>query len=145
MFLNRPHQQIMVNRVKEGPDIQVQHPVKAPAILPRTCDSIFGASTRSITKRIRMEYLLEPRFQDHFDRHLSSPVSDSRYSQGAWTTVTFRNHNLSYRFRVITSGAHSVPLFIEISAQLVLKYIDAFHINTWCAVVGCHAFPCIPD
>jgi len=92
-----------------------------------------------------MEYRFQPRFQYFLDYHLSHPISYGRYTQRTELAVTLGNKNLPHRLGVITPRTHPIPQRIEITAQAGLKILDAFLINTRRTLVGCHAFPGLPN
>ncbi len=51
VLFNSPHHQVMIDSVKEGFHIHVQHPIITPAITPSLVHSLMGISARPITVR----------------------------------------------------------------------------------------------
>jgi hypothetical protein len=67
----------MIKVVEKAFDVEIQHPVKAPASLPGHAQGLMGRLARSVAIRVRVKHGLEHRFQSHGDHRLRNPIRHS--------------------------------------------------------------------
>jgi hypothetical protein len=73
------HQPVVIDPVKKGFDIQIEHPVVAPAAPPRHTDCIERRFAGSISVGVVVEMGFHEWLQVSFDYHLGDAVGDRRY------------------------------------------------------------------
>ena len=71
----------MANAVKEGPDIEIEHPVLAPTTLASHGQRAMGASPRPVPVAVGAQDRLKLLFAQHRGRGLSHPVCHIRHTQ----------------------------------------------------------------
>ena len=81
----------MTQRVKERSDIEVQHPVPAPAAFPRLPKCLMRRLSRPIPVGVRMKVFLQLRLQHLFHHRLGNPVCDRRNPQRANSAARLGN------------------------------------------------------
>ncbi|CSL00924.1 Uncharacterised protein [Shigella sonnei] len=84
----------------------------------------------------RLEYLLND--------HLGDPVRHGRNTERTYTTVSFGNVHTPYRLRHITAGSHSVPQFVEIVCNILVKPGQCLPVNACRPTVGFYSFISFP-
>src|SRR6266513_2515780 len=82
--------QVMRNGIKEGSDVQIDHPVTVPAPLPRHSHRIKRRAARSIAVGIWMEPWFHQWLQDHLHHRLRHAVGNSRNTEWARAAVILR-------------------------------------------------------
>ena len=60
------------------------------------------------------------------------------------TTVSFGNVHTPYRLRHITAGSQSVPQFVEIVCNILVKPGQCLSVNACCPTVGFYSFISFP-
>ncbi len=136
MFPHRPHHQLVVKIVEKPLNVEVYHPITSPAPFPRCPYRIQCRFPRTMPVGIRMEAWLNQRLKVHRAYHLSNAVSHCGDSKNPFPTVGFQYWNCSHRRGHITSRCHSIPEFVEIVFQLLLKLAYRYLIDP-CRTLVC--------
>jgi hypothetical protein len=76
-----PEQQLVIDAVEETLDVDVEHPVRAPAPLASCPDRVDRRSTGTITVGVGMEHGFQQRLQASSDHLLRDAVGDGRDPQ----------------------------------------------------------------
>ncbi len=66
---------------EERPDVQIDHPVVAPAPLPALADRVQRGLPRPVAVGVRMEGRLDQRFQIHPGHRLCDPIGHGRHAE----------------------------------------------------------------
>ena len=70
MLTHRPHQQIGLDAVEKGLDVEIKDPIATPASLPRHAHSIERRFAGPVSVGILVEVRFHEWFQVPFDHHL---------------------------------------------------------------------------
>ncbi len=89
VLAHRPHEQIRVYAVEEGPDIKIKNPGMAPTSLPRHTDRIECRFSGPVSVGIPVELRLQKRFQEPFDHHLGDAIGNCGNSQRPRLAIAF--------------------------------------------------------
>ena len=120
----------MANAVKEGPDIEIEHPVLAPTTLASHTQRVMGASPRPVPVAVGMEDRLKLLFPQHRGRGLSHPVCHIRHTQNPDPgPMTCRYLNRSHRPREIAPRRHPIPQLVEVVHLVGREIVDAHSVH----------------
>ena len=75
--------EIMIDAVKEGPDVEIDHPVEFPASLPGAAKRIKCRTPRAISIGVGVKDRFHFRLQIDFHHRLSNPVRYGRYPENS--------------------------------------------------------------
>ena len=124
---DRLHEQIMANAVKEGPDIEIEHPVLVPTTLASHGQRAVGASPRPVPVAVGAW-------------KIGSSSSSPSIAAAVWATrsATFANTenpdpgpmilrylNRSHRPREIAPRRHPIPQLVEVVHLVGCEIVDA--------------------
>ena len=127
---DRLHEQIMGNAVKEGPDIEIEHPVLVPTTLASHGQRAVGASPRPVSVAVGMEDRLKLLFQQHRSRGLSHPVCHIRHTENPDPgPMILRYLNRSHRPREIAPRRHPIPQLVEVVHLVGREIVDAHSVH----------------
>ena len=112
---NRAHQELMIDRLEESLDVEIEHPVTSPASLPSDVQSFFRRFPWPISIGIRMKMRLQNRLQKARDYHLRDPICNRWYAQRSHSAVTFGNLDATYWRRVVAARCQSIPELVKIT------------------------------
>ena len=127
---DRLHEQIMANAVKEGPDIEIEHPVLVPTTLASHGQRAVGASPRPVSVAVGMEDRLKLLFQQHRCRGLSHPVCHIRHTQNPDPSpMILRYLNRSHRPREVAPRRHPIPQLVEVVHLVGREIVDAHSVH----------------
>src|ERR1017187_9170780 len=116
----------MIDVVEETLDIQVDHPVKLPASLPRLPHCIQSRLPRPIAKGIRVEQRIYHRFQSRLHHHLRDPVRSSGNPQLPFSAVSLRYLHPPHRRRkptLVVTIVRSIRPQIVVSTETLVVTI----------------------
>ena len=109
-----PDQKRLIDVIEEAFDVQIQHPVPAPATLPGRADGLDRGLAGPIPIGILVEDWLQEWFQVSFDNHLRDPVRDRGNSQWPHSTRCFWYVYPTDRERKITARGQPVPKLVQV-------------------------------
>jgi hypothetical protein len=92
----------VVEIVKKAFDVEIEHPVIAPASLARLTDCIEGRLPRSVPVRIGVKMLLHLRFEIPLHHHLGYPVCHRRNPERPCPAIALWYVDPSHRRREVT-------------------------------------------
>jgi hypothetical protein len=147
VLAHRPHQQLPVDIIEEGFDVQIEHPVVAPAALPRHAHGVERRLAGSVSVRVVVEVRLHERFQEPFDHHLGDAISDRGYPQRPGSTIILRYVHPSHRRRKIAARRQPIPELVEVVRQISLEVRNRLTIHASRTLVGSYplvGFPYFP-
>ena len=101
MLLYSQHQFSVVDVVEEPFDVKIYHPVQHPAVLTHRGQCLVGILPRTVSVRMRTEYLLKPWFQIVLYNHLCHSVADGGDTQFANFSVFLGYLHFFHRWRKI--------------------------------------------
>jgi len=101
MMADGLEQQLPIDAVEEAFDVEIKHPVVAPAAFPSCTHRINGRSAGPVTIGIGVEHRLQKWLQETTSNFLSDAVRYRRDAQRARAAVRFRNFHSSHRRRKV--------------------------------------------
>ena len=101
MLANRLEHQLPIEAVKETLNVEIEHPVVAPAALTSRAHGIDRRLAGSVAVRVRIEYRLKHWLQVSADDFLCDAVRHRRNAQRAHATARFWNIDPPYRRRKV--------------------------------------------
>src|ERR1022692_2798241 len=116
----------MIDVVEETLDLQVDHPVKLPASLPRLPHCIQSRLPRPIAKGIRVEQRIYHRFRSRLHHHLRDPVRSSGNPQLPFSAVSLRYLHPPHRRRkptLVVTIVRSIRPQIVVSTETLVVTI----------------------
>src|SRR6478609_1410404 len=132
----------MGNGVEEGPDVEIDHPVLVPTPLSRDGQGVVGTSPRTVAVAVGMEDRLQLLFQQHRCCRLRHPVRRVRHPEQTHSRpMILRYRHTPHRAREVAPCRHPVPQLVEVVPQPLLEQLDAYCIDTRCALVGSDLLP----
>jgi hypothetical protein len=144
MLAHRPHQQIRLDAVEEGLDVEIKYPGVAPAALPRHTDRIERRFAGSVSIGVVVESGFHQRFQEPFDNHLGNAVGDRGNSQRPCLAIALRYVDPPHRRRKVAAGRQSIPELIEVVLKISLEVRDRLVVHTSRSLVGSDPFVGFP-
>src|SRR5664280_950206 len=135
----------MFDVVEEPFDIQVNHPVKLPASLPRLPHCIQCRLPRPIAVRIRVEQRIYPRLQSRLHHHLCNPIRYSWNPQLPFPTVCFRYLHRPHRRWKVAARRHPIPDLVQVPFQVPFKVRNRLLIDPCRSLVRFYSFIRLPD
>src|SRR5664280_613120 len=144
MFPYRPHQQIMVDIVKESLDVEVKYPVVSPA--PLTCNP-YGLNRRlswPIPIRVRIEIFFQDWLQVSFNYRLGNAVCHCWYSQWPGFPIVLRYIDPTYGWWKIAARGHPIPDLKEVIFQILFKFCNGLPVYSGRSFVSLHQFVGFP-
>ena len=144
MLAHRPHQQVPVDIIEEGFDVQIDHPVVAPAALPCHADCIERRFAGAISIRVVVEVWFHERLQVSFDHRLGDAVGDRGYPQRPGSTIVLRYVHPSHRRRKVAAGRQPIPQLVEVVREISLEVRDRLPIHASRTLVGSYPLVCFP-
>src|SRR5450756_400914 len=130
----------MIDVVEEPFDIQVNHPVKLPASLPRLPHRIQSRLPRPIAVRIRMEQWIYRRFQSRLHYHLRNPVRYRWNPQLSFSAICLRYFHRPHRRRKVTARRHPIPDLVQVPFQVPLEIPNRLFIDACRSLIGFYPF-----
>src|SRR5262245_31687050 len=132
----------MRNRVEEGADIKVQHPVVFPAPPTARGQRLMSAPARPVAVAVAVENPLQPGLQHHRRRRLRHPVLRVRHPEQAHgLPVILRYLHAPHRPREIAPRGHPVPQLVEVVLPPLLKQFDADRVHARRPLIGPDLLP----
>src|SRR5271170_4333246 len=101
MLSNRLEQQLPIDAVKIAPDINVEHPIVAPAPLTRHAHGIECRSAGPVTIAIGVEHRLQTWLQETTSDFLGDAIRYRRNAQRTRAAIRFRNFHSAHRRRKV--------------------------------------------
>ncbi len=144
MLAHRPHQQLPIDIIEEGFDVQIEHPVVAPAAPPRHADCIERRFAGSISVGVVVKMWFHERLQGSFDHHLGDAVGDRGYPQRPGSTIVLRYVHPSHRRRKVAAGRQPIPQLVEVVRKISLEVRDRLPIHASRTLVGSYPLVCFP-
>ena len=142
---DRLEQQLPIDTVEVTFDVDVEHPVAAPAAPTRLAYGIDRRSARPVAIRVGVEHRLQIRLQVASGDLLGDTVGDRRNAQRARATVCLRNIDPPYRRRKIAPRRQPVPQLVEVVRKISLEVCDRLSVYSSRSLVGLHTFEGFPD
>ena len=127
---DRLHEQIMANAVKEGPDIEIEHPVLVPTTLASHGQRVVGASPRPVSVAVGAQDRLKLLFPS-----IAAAVWATRSATFANTEnpdpgpMILRYLNGSHRPREIAPRRHPIPQLVEVVHLVGREIVDAHSVH----------------
>jgi hypothetical protein len=97
MLADRLEQKLPVNAIEEALDVEIEHPVVAPAALAGFRHGTNRRFAGPVAKGVRMKYRLQDRLQISASDFLSNAVGDRWNAQRPDATTCFRNVDAPHR------------------------------------------------
>src|SRR5690606_36839944 len=116
--LHRSQNELVVEVVEEPPDIQVEHPLEAPAALPRPSHRLVRRASRAVAVRVLVEVRFNELLQVLLDDGLRDSVSHSRDSESPYAAVALRDLHPLYGRWHVCARRQSIPKSIEVVREL---------------------------
>ena len=145
MMTHRLEQQLPIDTVEVTFDVDVEHPVVAPAALTSLAYSVDRRSAGPIAIRVGVEHRLQIRLQVAPGDLLGDTVGDRRNAQRARATVCLRNIDPPYRRRKIAPRRQPVPELVEVVRKINLEVCNRLCVYPSRSLVGLHMFEGFPD
>jgi hypothetical protein len=98
---DNPEHQLPIDTVEEAADIDIEHPVIAPAALTSGVHSLDCRFAGSVAVRVDMKHRLHSRLQIAPDDLLGDAVSDRRDAQRSCPTICLWNLDPPHRRRKV--------------------------------------------
>ena len=137
-------QLLMVDRVKERSDIQIDHKPMLAAAAVTPPQGIVGAATRAVTVGIRVKLALHHRFQFRSYHLLRHAVEDRRDAQRPLFAITLGNALLAHRRWHVAPAGQTVPKGVQVTARVRLDGIHGQTIDTSGFTSPANVFPRFP-
>ena len=137
--------QVMIGMIKEGFDVQIDHPVEAPASLPRHPHRIERRLAGSIAVGVRVEHGLHQRLQDHLHDRLRHAIGDRRNAERARAAVVLRDLDEPHGRWKVRARRHPIPDLVEIALQVLLERRQRLAIHARSTAVRLHPLVRFPD
>ena len=101
MMADSLEQQLPIDAVEETPDIDVEHPIVAPAPLTRRAHGIDCRSAGPVTIGVGVEHRLQTWLQETTSDFLGDAIRYRRNAQRSRAAIRFRNFHPSHRRRKV--------------------------------------------
>src|SRR5215472_8169751 len=145
MMTDRLEQQLPIDTVEVAFDVDVEHPVVAPAALTSLAYGIDRRSAGPVAIRVGVEHRLQMRLQVTSGDLLGDTVGDRRNAQRARSTVCLWNIDPPHRRRKIAPGRQPVPKLVKVVRKINLKFCNRLCVYPSRSLVGLHTFEGFPD
>src|SRR5262245_40203168 len=146
MFADRLEQQLPINTVEVGLDVEIEYPVVAPAALSRCAHGIDRRFAGPVTVGVGMKHRLQDRFQVASSDFLGDSVGHSWNTQRPdATTIALRNIDPPHRRRKVTPRRQPVPEFVEVVLEISLKLRNRLPVYSSRSLIGLHTLEGLPD
>ena len=144
MLAHRPHQQIRIDAVEEGLDVEINDPRVAPAALPRRSDRIERRFAGPVSIGVVVEPGLHQRLEEPFDHHLGDAVGNRGNPQRPRLAVTLRYVDPPHRRRKVAAGGHPIPELVEVVRKISLEVRNRLAVHPSRSLVGSDLFVGFP-
>jgi hypothetical protein len=124
---------------EEALDVDVEHPVGAPASLASRPDGVDRRPAGTITVGVGVERRFQQRLQVSSDHLLRDTIGDRRDTQRARSAACFRYVHPAYRRGHVAARRQSVPELIEVGGKPQLEALDRLLVDPSRSLVGLHA------
>jgi hypothetical protein len=142
---DRLEHEVVGHGVEERPDVDVDHPVAAPAPLPAHPDRVQRGPLRPIAVGVRMEHRFHGRFQIHPDDRLRDPIGHGRHPQNANPRASgLRDLHRFHRRREVATRRQPIPDPIQVLVAILLELGDRLLVDARRALVGLDPLKCFP-
>src|SRR5215472_6441916 len=145
MMTDRLEQQLPIDTVEVTFDVDLEHPVIAPATLTSLAYGFARRSAGPVAIRVGMEHRLQIRPQVASGALLGDTVGDRRAAQRARATVGLRNLDPPHRRRKIAPRRQPVPELVEVVRKINLEVCNRLCVYPSRSLVGLHTFEGFPD
>jgi len=142
---DRLEQQLPIDTVEVTFDVDVEHPVAAPAAPTRLAYGIDRRSARPVAIRVGVEHRLQIRLQVASGDLLGDTVGDRRNAQRAPAAVCLRNLDPPHRRRKIAPRRQPIPELVEVVRKISLELCNRLCVYPSRSLVGPHTFEGFPD
>src|SRR5271165_2891385 len=130
----------MIDVIEETFDIQVDHPVKLPASLPRLPHCIQCRLPRPVAVRIRMEQRVYLRFQSRLHHHLRDPIRYGWNPQLPLPAVCLRYLHRPHRRRKVAARRHPIPDLVQVPFQVPFEIRNRLLVDACRSLIGSYPF-----
>jgi len=128
----------MIKVVEEPLDVQIDHPVGAPAPLTAYLDRVQRAPKGPIAVGVRVEPGFHHRLQHHGHHRLRDPVRDRGHPEhpDLARSPRFGNLHHPHRRREVAARRHAIPQLVEVAPKVHLELLDRHPVDARRALVG---------
>src|SRR6516164_6275741 len=137
--------EVMRNGIKECFDVQVDHPVDAPAAFPRHCHRVKRRPLRSIAIGVRVETRLHCWLQHHLHDRLRHTVGNGRNAEWARAAVVLWYLDEPHGRRKIRTRRHPIPDLVQVALEVLLERRQRHTIHARSTAVRPHTLVGFPD
>jgi hypothetical protein len=134
---DRLEDKIMIEVVEEALDVQIDHPVTAPAPLPARRDRIQRAAAGPVAVGVRVEPRLHQWLQHHGHHRLCDSVRDRGHAEDPDPTSSrLVDLHHPHRRREVAARRQAIPQLVEVALQVHLELLDRLTVDARRALVG---------
>jgi hypothetical protein len=137
-------QQVMVDAVEEGPDVQIEHPVLTPTSSPGHRHCVQRRPAGPVPVGVGVEHRFHPGLQPGRDHGLGDPVRNSRHTQHPDLAVRLRDRHRTHRWREVGPRGHPIPDLVQVAPQIGLEVLQAHPVHPRRALVRLHPLIGLP-
>jgi hypothetical protein len=118
---HRPNNQLVVQAVEEGLDVQVDDPVRLPAALPAHPHRVQRRPARPVPVGIGVEHRFHLRLQVQAHDRLGDPVRDRGHAKDSDPTAVLGDLHRTHRRREVAPRRQPIPELVEVAFQVNLE------------------------